>query len=521
MSRKRGLSQETSSDSGEPPAKRLASSPPPAATPPSSVRSDDKKYSCDYPGCTKAFNRPSRLTAHQRSHTGERPFVCDVEGCDKSYMEEKHLQQHVKGTHEDYRPYTCSHCGKTFGTSTRLQRHEAIHTRRDNQLRCTEFPPCERSFKQQSALERHIRSEHLNLKPYLCKEQGCDASYDSAGALRNHTNREHAENKFWCEECPRPAGTPPTVGFTTKSLLQAHMRNEHMNCIFCPFKCSSKYDLNKHIEVHHSGMTADDRKHIVCDWPGCDKKFTKRSNLNVHIRVAHEGHRFICGKVDLTKSDGLEKWSNADGCGRDFASKANLEDHVRHLHLGMERQQRPSRRAAADAPQATDFLEDLSGAADSDKRTIECPGCEQKFIRHYDLQLHLPSHDGPEKPAIDDAQTNPVADPAQHGVGMPIDQEPNPIWTSDGLWQQGIDNLFDGLDGQLTQNYGLSDLPIDPALNSTTDWTLGSGLTLPDPDLANTHLGAHMANATDEVLQPFNPPSHNEWMAAQQQSVDA
>lgn len=431
-------------------------------------------------------------------------------------MEEKHLQQHIKGTHEDYRPFVCSHCGKSFGTSTRLQRHEAIHARRDNQLRCSEFPPCDRLFKQQSALERHIRSDHLGLKPYVCKEPDCDASYDSAGALRNHMNREHAENKFWCEECPRPPGTAPTVGFTSKSLLQAHMRNEHMNCIFCAFRCNSKYDLNRHIEVHHSGMTADDRKNFECTWEGCDKRFTKRSNLNVHVRVAHEGLRFTCGRVDLTKSDGLEQWPIQAGCGRDFASKANLEDHVRHVHLGLERQQRPCRRAEAIMTAPTDFLDELSGATDAERRSLECtyPGCTQRFIRYHDLQLHLPSHDVPEINVMPEVQTiETVQDEVAVIQNVAMDfHQPIPTDAVDMLNVPAIP-----MDPVV---HNAPDVPIDPALD-LFDWPINDfTINQMQNELANEHF--HQQFTNEEFTHHFNPiANHNEQLPRQEQQVDA
>lgn len=448
-------------------------------------------------------------------------------------MEEKHLQQHIKGTHEEYRPFVCSHCSKAFGTSTRLLRHEAIHTHRNNQLRCVDFPPCERGFKQQSALERHIRSDHLNLKPYLCKEQDCGASYDSAGALRNHTNREHTENKFWCDECPRPEGSSPVVGFTTKSLLQAHMRNEHMNCVFCSFKCTSKYDLNKHIEVHHSGMTADDRKTFPCIHPGCDKKFTKRSNLNVHTRVAHEGVRFICGATDLTKSEGLETFPNEFGCARAFASKANLEDHVRHVHLGVPRLQRPNRRITAAVQDNMDYLGEISGAIDADKRTVECPrlGCNQKFIRHHDLQLHLPTHDAEVQAPVSQGgnvaqlpgQSSDIVLPGQDGLSedsMPHSLAPDPLWP-ESLWP--AESFLTDPNSTQAPNLDLFHTPndpaIDPALNAGASWP--SEPPLVNPSLTGNTFDVEIAASHNDFLQPFSPPSHNEWMASQQQEVEA
>ncbi|KAI0131625.1 hypothetical protein F4776DRAFT_655154 [Hypoxylon sp. NC0597] len=366
--------------------------------------SDLKTIKCTFPGCEKTFNRPARLAAHLRSHKNERPYKCSFPGCDKDYIEEKHLKQHIKGSHTSEREHVCAHpnCGKSFMTATRLRRHQAVHEGQER-FKCRDFPPCEQSFRKHQTLQRHILSEHLHLPPFPCDYKDgvsgdiCGAGFDTAGALRRHQEKEHGEIRFWCDECSAQqdgdkSGQQKRVGFTTMSLLQAHMKQAHVNCMFCGLQCNGRSELEQHMESQHSNpKSLEERKTVVCTWPGCTKTFTKKSNLNVHIRSFHEGLRFVCGNVDLSGTEDLASWSQSDGCGESFVTKANLENHIRYVHLGYERPEQTQSAPKPKQPPSSNLLDELIGAGEKSRRTLACtiPGCTVKFAHNGELQAHL------------------------------------------------------------------------------------------------------------------------------------
>lgn len=378
--------------------------------------SELKTIRCTYESCSKIFNRPARLQSHLRSHTNERPFICSYDRCDKSYMQEKHLIQHIKGSHTHERSYGCDWegCSKSFLTATRLRRHQAAHEGHDR-FRCTAYPPCNQTFRKHQTLQRHIRADHLGLVPFPCTHVdpitgvACDAGFDSSGSLRKHEDRVHGTLRVFCEECTVPSpyinSPPQPLGFTTKALLTKHLKMAHINCLFCDLSFSSQSDLQMHTEKTHekthekTDTDVSSRKTVPCTFSGCEKAFTKKYNLTVHIRTAHNGERFVCGTMDISKLNLPVDWNGSNACGKDFVSKVNLEDHVRTQHLGLPSVVNAKRIRKGGAvrqvlkKEEVNAIDLVTGAAyGQDKtRNIACtvPGCPWLFTRDYDLQQHL------------------------------------------------------------------------------------------------------------------------------------
>ncbi|KAI0480229.1 hypothetical protein GGR56DRAFT_625139 [Xylariaceae sp. FL0804] len=477
----------------------VANTPDTAVSPPRKLwPSDLKTIKCTFPGCNKAFNRPIRLANHLRSHTNERPFKCPHEDCGKDYMEEKHLRQHLKASHTAEREYICAHpgCGKGFMTNTRLRRHQLVHEGQER-FKCRDHPPCEQSFRKHQTLLRHIRSEHLRLPAYVCDRKDiktgepCKQGFENSGSLRRHQEREHGENRFWCDECGSrqdDEGNALRVGFPTQSLLQEHMKQNHINCLFCGQECRGREELGRHIETEHvtAGKPVKDsrelaeRKNIMCKWPGCGKTFTRVSNMNLHIRSAHEGERWVCGAVDLSGTEDLADWPPADGCGSSFNTKASLEKHVRYVHLKVERPEQVSKKLAAFAeptPNPSSVLEELAGVGQKTRRTIPCTiaGCKLKFAHDGELQGHVQSshvvdsallgdNDLDDNLGLGDAGWMPIAD----YLGKPFLER---SWDSQApvgsrpaaVWEKGYNNGED----EMYRLVHLDDLDglIDPALD--------------------------------------------------------
>ncbi|KAJ9363121.1 hypothetical protein C8Q69DRAFT_420326 [Paecilomyces variotii] len=376
--------------------------------------SELKTHLCPFDGCTKAFNRPARLQEHIRSHNNERMFSCTYDGCDKTFLRASHLNHHIKSAHTSIRDYVCDRegCGKSFVTGSRLRRHLAAHDGRDK-YRCTEYPPCSETFRKHSTLQKHVMMVHQNRKPFPCPHvdpitgQKCGQAFDTAGHLKAHEARLHTEKRFSCAECSQQAENdtkpPAELYFTTYAMLQAHIRTVHPpRCANCPIVCSTSRELRRHLEVVHGDVSLEERKIFPCTVPGCDRSFTKKGNLTVHVRTVHDGEkRFVCGEIDLSSSKKVDGW-NGEGCGKRYGSKLALEEHVRTAHLGFqnakaERRQRlglskAQSRVRQPVPSALATLTG-EGYAEETGRHIACfvEGCSHRFHRDYDLWVHMNS----------------------------------------------------------------------------------------------------------------------------------
>lgn len=370
-----------------------------------------KIHRCSYYDCDKSFNRPAKLVQHLRSHTNTRPFVCPHPPCSKDFLRESHLKHHIKSAHSDVRDHVCQSegCNKSFITATRLRRHQAVHEGHEK-YKCT-VTTCGQSFRKHGTLQRHVASVHEGKKPIVClslKDDGteCGSGFETPWDLKSHTTRAHDTKRHICTICSASGGDDSTseaeVAFSTYAALQEHVAVDHPPiCPECGLKCKTQRDMKNHIEVWHD-TSINERKIHACTEPDCGKTYTTKGNLSKHVQTSHGDKKFLCQDIDLSILNNVGDWDGHNACGRSTKTKASLEEHIRIAHLGLKGKPRTkinsSPKENATRKTQGSAITRLTGAGynEDTRRPIAClvPGCEFRFVRDYDLDIHLQARHG-------------------------------------------------------------------------------------------------------------------------------
>ncbi|KAG7301262.1 hypothetical protein JYU34_014167, partial [Plutella xylostella] len=178
------------------------------------------------------------------------PVTCKV--CKKTVNSWPSFVSHAK-LHLGFK-FVCEYCGKSFVSSTQLNRHCRSHHGMERNLRCSS---CDYLALDNAQLVLHERRAHTGERPFVCAS--CGSAYHSRRCLLQHLESHQTSATVQCEKCPQM--------FKSRRHLARHTYSTHTSKQFtykCPV-CAHVYRNIKYIRVHLKklhGLTTSDVKII-------------------------------------------------------------------------------------------------------------------------------------------------------------------------------------------------------------------------------------------------------------------
>lgn len=93
-----------------------------------------------------------------------------------------YLNKHIKTTHLKLRPFICEYCKKGFSSKFALRTHVRQHTN-ETPYKCE---VCAEGFRQNVSLRAHRKSKHNIIEPKTCACPVCGKLFGSDQAIVSH-----------------------------------------------------------------------------------------------------------------------------------------------------------------------------------------------------------------------------------------------------------------------------------------------------------------------------------------------
>ncbi|KAJ3649399.1 hypothetical protein Zmor_021146 [Zophobas morio] len=160
---------------------------------------ENRTVNCKY--CKKTFNSPYAYYKHciTINHEKFSPEINDIacNKCGKHFAKRYDLRQHMYRVHNISKQFvSCQHCDYKTVHKCNMDRHVALHFRKENQYTC-EY--CGKSCDSIASLNDHITYNHIQTKQFKCDK--CDKAFKRNSELVRHQDSHSDERPHVCTLC--------------------------------------------------------------------------------------------------------------------------------------------------------------------------------------------------------------------------------------------------------------------------------------------------------------------------------
>ncbi|XP_075308827.1 ras-responsive element-binding protein 1 isoform X2 [Odontesthes bonariensis] len=200
------------------------------------TKDDSSAFIC--PLCSKNCQTQHQLTMHIRQHnadTGATDHSCSI--CGKCLSSASSLDRHML-VHSGERPYKCNVCGQTFTTNGNMHRHMKIHEKDPASGLLPASSPPSPNKRRRPSVKRRQDPEESGEEPPNKKVQRLRLP---GGAGRGRRRGLTAPR---CVQVPEDAAAEDAAAAVQGS------EEELLPCPICFKTCSSRLDLDAHMDAH-------------------------------------------------------------------------------------------------------------------------------------------------------------------------------------------------------------------------------------------------------------------------------